>query len=208
MTRGWIGVRIQPVTADIANSLGMKKAEGAIVDEPQAGSPAEKAGILAGDVITGVDGKNVKDSHDLARRIAAMAPGTAVKLDVLHKGQDKTVSLTLGQLPDQRQARADHEGGSTENGTRLGLTLAPASEVDGAGSRGVAITAVDPNGPAAERGVKEGDVILDVAGKAVSKPADVRQQIAELRRQGKHAVLMRMKSADGTKFVAVPLGNA
>ena len=208
VTRGWIGVRIQPVTADIASSLGMKKAEGAIVDEPQAGSPAEKAGILAGDVITGVDGKDVKDSHDLARRIAAMAPGTAVKLDVMHNGQDKTVSLTLGQLPDQRQARADHEGGSTENGTRLGLTLAPASEVDGAGSRGVAITAVDPNGPAAERGVKEGDVILDVAGKAVSKPADVRQQIAELRRQGKHAVLMRMKSADGTKFVAVPLGNA
>jgi serine protease Do len=209
VTRGWIGVRIQPVTADIANSLGMKKAEGAIVDEPQAGSPAEKAGILAGDVITGVDGKEVKDSHDLARRIAAMAPGTAVKLDVMHNGQDKTVSLTLGQLPDQRQARVDHEGGSaTENGPRLGLTLAPASEVDGAGSRGVAVTAVDPNGPAAERGVKEGDVILDVAGKAVSKPADVRQQIAELRKEGKHAVLMRMKSADGTKFVAVPLGNA
>jgi len=209
VTRGWIGVRIQPVTADIANSLGMRKPEGAIVDEPQAGSPAEKAGILAGDVITGVDGKDVKDSRDLARRIAAMAPGTSVKLDVMHNGQDKTVSLTLGQLPDQRQARGDHEGGSTtENGTRLGLTLAPASEVDGAGNRGVAVTAVDPSGPAAARGVKEGDVILDVAGKAVSRPADVRQQIAELRRQGKHAVLMRMKSADGTKFVAVPLGNA
>jgi serine protease Do len=208
VTRGWIGVRIQPVTADIANSLGMKKAEGAIVDEPQAGSPAEKAGIVAGDVITGVDGKNVKDSHDLARKIAAMAPGTAVKLDVLHNGQDKTMSLTLGQLPDQRQASADHEGGrTTENGSRLGLTLAPASEVDGVGSQGVAVTSVDPNGPAAERGVKEGDVILDVAGKAVSRPADVRQQIAELRKEGKHAVLMRMKSADGTKFVAVPLGN-
>ena len=124
-----------------------------------------------------------------------MAPGTAVKLDVL-------------QLPDQRQARADREGGSTENGTRLGLTLAPASEVDGAGNRGVTVTAVDPNGPAAERGVKEGDVILDVAGRAVSKPADVRQQIAEMRKEGKHTVLMRMKSADGTKFIAIPLGNA
>jgi serine protease Do len=207
VTRGWMGVRIQPVTADIANSLGMKKVEGAIVDEPQAGSPADKAGIMSGDVITGVDGKNVKDSHDLARKIAAMAPGTAVKLDVLRNGQDKTVSLTLGQLPDQRQARADHDGSGTENGFRLGLTLAPASEVGGAGGQGVAVTAVDPNGPAAERGVKEGDVILDVAGKAVSKPADVRQQLADLRKEGKHTVLMRMKSADGTKFVAVPLGN-
>ena len=209
VTRGWIGVRIQPVNADIADSLGMKKAEGAIVDEPQAGSPAAKAGIAAGDVITAVDGKDVKDARDLARKIGAMAPGTAVRLAVLHNGETKTMSLTLGQLPDQRQAGAGEQHGATENGMpRLGLTLAPASDVDGAGNRGVAVTAVDPDGPAAEHGVKEGDVILDVAGKAVSKPADVRQQLTELRKEGKHAVLMRMKSGAGTKFVAVPLGNA
>jgi serine protease Do len=113
-------------------------------------------------------------------------------------------------LPDQRQARADtEEHGINKSGTpRLGLTLAPASEVDGAGNRGVAVTAVDPNGPAAERGVQVGDVILDVAGKAVSKPADVRQELADLHKDGKHAVLMRMKSGDTTKFVAVPLGKA
>jgi serine protease Do len=210
VTRGWIGVRIQAVTADIADSLGMKKPEGAIVDEPQAGSPAVKAGIAAGDVITAVDGKDVKDSRDLARRIAAKAPGTSVKLGILHNGETKTTTLTLGQLPDQRQARADtEEHGINESGTpRLGLTLAPASEVDGAGNRGVAVTAVDPNGPAAERGVQVGDVILDVAGKAVSKPADVRQELADLHKDGKHAVLMRMKSGDTTKFVAVPLGKA
>jgi serine protease Do len=210
VTRGWIGVRIQAVTADIADSLGMKKPEGAIVDEPQAGSPAAKAGIAAGDVITAVDGKDVKDSRDLARRIAAMAPGISVKLGILHNGETKTTTLMLGQLPDQRQARADtEEHGINESGTpRLGLTLAPASEVDGAGNRGVAVTAVDPNGPAAERGVQVGDVILDVAGKAVSKPADVRQELADLHKDGKHAVLMRMKSGDTTKFVAVPLGKA
>jgi serine protease Do len=178
------------------------------VDEPQVGSPAAKAGILAGDVITAVDGKNVKDSHDLARRIAAMAPGTSVKLGMLHNGQEKTVSLTLGQLPDQRQARAG-VGGTTETGSpRLGLTLAPASDVDGAGNRGVVVTAVDPNGPAADRGIKEGDVILDVAGKTVSDPAQVRQQLADLSKEGRHAALMRMKSGEATKFVAVPLGNA
>ena len=209
VTRGWIGVRIQAVTADIADSLGMKKVEGAIVDEPQAGSPAAKAGIMAGDVITAVDGKDVKDSRDLARRIASIAPGTSVKLAVLHSGETKTMSLTLGQLPDQRQANAGQQHGTTENGApHLGLTLAPASDVDGAGNRGVAVTAVDPSGPAAEHGVKEGDVILDVAGKVVSNPAEVRQQLTELRKEGKHAVLMRMKSGDTTRFVAVPLGNA
>src|SRR5262249_13182478 len=114
------------------------------------------------------------------------------------------------QLPDRRQASADtDEHSARESGTpRLGLTLAPASEVDGPGSRGVAVTAIDPNGPAAERGVRVGDVILEVAGKAVSKPADVRQELADLHRNGKHAVLMRMRSGDSTKFVAVPLGKA
>jgi serine protease Do len=127
---------------------------------------------------------------------------------VQHNGANKTMSLTLGQLPDQRQANAG-EPGTTGNGMpRLGLTLAPANDVAGAGDRGVAVTGVDPDGPAAEHGVKEGDVILDVAGKAVTDPADVSRQIADMRKEGKHAVLMRMKTSDGTKFVALPLGNA
>src|SRR6516165_4109559 len=101
VTRGWMGVQIQAVTADIADSLGLKKAEGALVDEPQSGSPAAKAGILVGDVITAVDGKDVKDSRDLARRIGAMAPGSSLKLSILRNGETRTVMLTLGQLPDQ-----------------------------------------------------------------------------------------------------------
>jgi serine protease Do len=199
-------VQVQAVTADIAEGLGMKTARGALVDEPQADSPAAKAGIVAGDVITAVNGKDVKDSRDLARQIAADAPGTKVTLAVLHGGAEKTVSLTLGTLPDQRQANA--EGQSNGGNARLGLTLAPASEVEGAGHQGVAVTAVDPNGPAAEHGIKSGDVILDVAGKTVSKPGDIRQQLADLRKDGKHVALMRVKSGDATKFVAVPLGNA
>jgi len=211
VTRGWMGVQIQAVTADIADSLGLKKPEGALVDEPQAGSPAAKAGIRVGDVITAVDGKDVKDSRELARRIGTMAPGTSVKLAVLHNGETKTMSLTLGQLPDQRQANAGNEHGTPDNGTatpRLGLTLAPANDVGGAGNQGVAVTAVDPNGPAAEHGIKTGDVILDIAGKTVSKPEDVRQELASLNKDGKHTVLLRLKSGDATKFVAVPLGKA
>jgi serine protease Do len=210
VTRGWIGVQIQAVTPDIADSLGMKKVAGALVDEPQAGSPAAKAGIVAGDVITGVDGKDVKGNRELARRIAAMAPGTTVQLAVLHGGAEKSMSLTLGTLPDQRQANADTgEQGNPDSATpRLGLTLAPADQVDGVGKNGVAVTAVDPNGPAAEHGVRAGDVILDIGGKAVSKPGDVRQQLSDLRKEGKNTVLLRMKSGNATKFVAIPLGKA
>ena len=211
VVRGWMGVRIQTVTGDIADGLGMKKAEGAIVDEPQTGSPAAKAGIMAGDVITAVDGKDVKDSRELARTISAMAPGTSVKLGLMRKGEDKTVSLRLGELPSERAANAgseEHRSGSDSTTPRLGLTLAPASDVAGAGSEGVAVTAVDPNGPAAEHGFATGDVILDVGGKAVSKPGDVRQALADLNKEGKNTVLMRVNSGDGLKFVAVPLRKA
>jgi serine protease Do len=208
VTRGWLGVRIQAVTPEIADSVGMKTAEGAIVDEPEAGSPAAKAGISAGDIITAVNGKNVKNSRDLARQIASIAPGTTITLAMLHNGENKTVTLTIGELSEQRQASAD-EYGTTDNGMpHLGLALAPARDVDGAGDRGVAVTEVDPDGAAAEHGIKQGDVILDVAGKAVSSTADVRQQIADLRKEGKHSVLMRVKTGDGTRFVALPLGKA
>jgi serine protease Do len=211
VVRGWMGVRIQTVTADIADSVGLKKAEGAIVAEPQAGSPAAKAGIMAGDVITSVNGKDMKDSRELARIISAMAPGSSVKLGIVRKGEEKTVSLKLGELPNERQANAGSEengSGSGSSTPRLGLTLAPAKEVGGAGDKGVAVTAVDPNGPAAEHGMQTGDVILDVGGKSVSKPDDVRQELSALQKAGKNTVLMRLKSGDSTRFVAVPFGKA
>jgi serine protease Do len=208
VVRGWLGVRVQPVTTDIADSLGMKKVEGAIVAEPEAGSPAAKAGVMAGDVITAVNGKDIKDSRDLARRIAPIAPGTAVKLAVLRNGKDETVSVTLGQLPDQRQANADERNATTGTGTPgLGLTIAPAKDVDGAGTQGVAVTQVNPDGPAAERGIRAGDVILDVAGKAVATPADVRKELGDLDKAGRHTVLLRLKSGNATRYVAVPFGK-
>ena len=175
VSRGWIGVQIQPVTADIADSLGLKKAEGALVAEPQANGPAAKAGIESGDVITAVNGETVKDARELARTIGGLAPGNAVKLNVLHKGQDKVVNLTLGQLPNTIEAKADTDNddkGSATRGTdvpKLGLTVAPANSVAGAGKDGVVVTEVDPKSAAAERGFKEGDVILEVAGKSVDQ---------------------------------------
>jgi len=208
VTRGWIGVQIQPVTQDIADSLGLKKAEGALVAQPQQGSPAEKAGIEAGDVITAVNGEEVKDARDLAKKIGAMPPKADVKLSVLHKGSQKTISLKLGELPNAKEARANtsNDDDGIEFG-KLGLMLAPAASVAGAGSDGVVVTGVDGSGSAAERGFATGDVILEVAGKSVSSPSDVRNAIAGVKKEGKRTVLLRVKKGDNTRFVALPVAN-
>jgi serine protease Do len=212
VTRGWIGVQIQTVTPDLADSMGLKQATGALVSEPQKDSPAAKAGIQSGDVITSVDGAPIHDARDLARHIGTMSPGASVKLGTIHQGQDKTVTLTLGTLPNEKQAANDPGQNQREvpdsDLPRLGLTLAPASKVSGAEAMGVVVTAVVSGGVAADHGFQVGDVILDVGGKSVSTPADVRKSLTEARTEGKHTVLFRVKSNDGTRFVALPLGNA
>ena len=201
------------MTADIADSLGLKKAEGALVAEPQANGPAAKAGIESGDVITAVNGETVKDARELARTIGGLAPGASVKLNVLHKGKDTVVNLTLGQLPNSVEAKADtdkSDKGSAKRGTdvpKLGLTLAPADTVAGAGKDGVVVTEVDPKSAAAERGFKEGDVILEVAGKSVTSAGDVREAIDAARTDNKNSVLMRVKSGGSSRFVAVPIAK-
>jgi len=137
-----------------------------------------------------------------------MAPGTKIKLTLVHKGEVKTMELTLGKMPNERTAKAETGSKSSENGVpHLGLTLAPAGDVAGAGGKGVAVVGVDPDGPAAERGFKTGDIILDVGGKSVANVNDVRQAIAAAHDSGKHDVLMRVKTAQATRFIAVPVGQ-
>jgi serine protease Do len=208
VTRGWLGVQVQPVTKGIADSLGLKKAEGAMVDQPQDGSPAAKAGIESGDVISALNGTPIKDSRDLAQKVAMLAPGTSVKLDILRKGESKTITVTLGEMPrHEQQASAEKRRSPSDYELpQLGLTLAPADEVAGSGDKGVVVTDVDPQGGAAEHGVQSGDIILAVGGKSVSKPSDVRDALSEAKSQGKHAVLLRVKTANATEFVALPIG--
>src|SRR6266852_4659959 len=213
VSRGWIGVQIQPVTSDIADSLGLKKAEGALVAEPQANGPAAKAGIESGDVITAVNGEPVKDARELARTIGSLPPGNSVKLNVLHKGEDKVVNLTLGQLPNTLETKADLDNDKAKGASKgtdvpkLGMTVAPANSVAGAGKDGVVVTEVDPKSAAAERGFKEGDVILEVAGKSVANAGDVRDAVNAARTDNKNSVLMRIKSGGSSRFVAVPLAK-
>ena len=208
VTRSWLGVQVQKVTPEIADSIGLKNASGALVAEAKPDTPAAKAGIEAGDVITSVNGNAVKDSRELAREISSMTPGSAAKLEILRNGEQKTINVTLAEMPNQpqKQANAGDENGPMRGVPHLGLSVAPASEVAGAGNKGVVVTAVDPDGPAAERGLKSGDVILDVAGKSVANVGELRSALSDAKSGGKHDVLMRIKSADSTHFVAVPIG--
>jgi serine protease Do len=211
VTRGWIGVQIQPVTPDIADSMGLKKAAGALVAEPQPNSPALKAGIKSGDVITAVNGTPVRDARQLARRIGTMAPGTSVKLDLIHDGQPKTVTLTLGTLPNEKEAKNEPAAPSKSadiDVPKLGFKLAPADKVSGANGTGVVVTAISQGGVAADHGLQVGDVILDVGGKPVTTPDEFNKSLSDARKEGKHTVLFRVKSGADTKFVALPLGNA
>jgi serine protease Do len=210
VSRGWIGVQIQPVTPEIAEGLGMKANEGALVAEPQADSPAAKAGIESGDVITAVNSHAVKDARDLARQIGAMAPGSTAKLGVWRKGEEKSFSLTLGELPKERQAALAGSDSPSRDADipTLGLMLAPAAQVAGSGSEGVVVTEVNPDGLASEHGFKTGDVILDVGGKKVASATDVRNALVEAKKDGKRSVLMRLKSEEATRFVAIPIARA
>src|SRR5581483_5363294 len=170
VTRAWLGVQVQPVTSGIADSLGLKKAEGALVDGAEPNTPAADAGIQAGDVITAVNGKAIKDSRTLARDISAMAPGSSTKLDILRKGEAKTITVTLAKMPNQPQKQAsksEPEDHSTRDVPHLGMSVAPASEVAGAGNKGVVITEIEPDSTAAEHGLQSGDVIIGVGGASV-----------------------------------------
>ncbi|MGH6849462.1 MAG: Do family serine endopeptidase [Methylocella sp.] len=209
VARGWIGVQIQPVTQDVADSLGLKSNKGALVAEAQPDSPASSAGIKAGDVILGINGERIDGPRDLARKVAALGPGKKTDLIYWHDGSEKTVSVKLGSLPEEKEARA-HPGMSQDNNAfgGLGLTLAPASSVEGAGSHGVVVSDIDPDGVAAQKGLQIGDVILEAGGHAVNQPADISAVLAEAKKDNRKAVLLRVKGAEGTHFVAITVKPA
>jgi serine protease Do len=202
VSRGYLGVQIQPVGQEIADGLGMKSTNGALVDEAQPGTPAAAAGLKSGDVITKLDGQEVKDASDLTRHIGSMKPGDKVELSFLRDGTEKTVSITLGNMKSEQTAKADVA--PTESALKLGVQLAPASD----GQQGVAIVNVDPDGLAASKGLASGDVIMEVAGKPVSSPSEVKADIAKAKQEGKNSVLMLVRTADASHFVAFEFPKA
>ena len=209
VARGYLGVQVQPVTKDIAEGLGLDKAKGALVDHAEPGTPAAKAGLKSGDVIESVNGAAVNDARELSRRIAGLKPGAKVDLAYLRGGKSDTATVELGALPNDTKASGETSRGPSSDGQpRLGLSLAPAAQV-GAGDEGVAVMEVDPDGPAAAKGIEQGDIILDVAGSSVSKPSEIAERVRAAESSGRKAVLMRVRNSKGlTRFVAVALNKA
>jgi serine protease Do len=204
--RGYLGVEIQPVGPDIAEAVGLKHAEGAMIAKTMPGTPAADASLQAGDVITKVNGQEVKDAGDLTRQIGLMKPGEKIDLSYWRDGAEKTANIALTrQKPEMTASAQTNQDSETP---KLGLQLAPAPEVKGPDQKGVAIVGVDPASAAAQKGLTAGDVILDVAGKPVSSPSDVRSQIASAKQEGKKAVLMRVQTANGDRFVAFAFPKA
>jgi serine protease Do len=204
VTRGFIGVQIQPVTQEIADAVGLKEARGALVADTTRDSPAAKAGIRTGDAIVAVDGEPIKDARALSLKIASYAPGKSVPVTVWRDGKERTVTIEVGGQEGAGRTRADAGPGRPDEGQpRLGLQLAPAQD----GEEGVMVAEVDPQSPAAEKGIRKGDLILDIGGQAVTRPQDVRSAVEAARKDGRKTVLLRVKGRDGVRFVAVPFAT-
>jgi len=206
--RGWIGVQVQPVTKEIADSLGIKETEGALVSSTQPDSPAAKAGLKVGDVITSLNGNKVKDSRDLARQVAGIAPNSSVALAYLRDGKQETAQITIAQLkePAKPKQETPPQSGANPQSSRLGIAVAPAARVMGIGEQGVAVIRVDPNGKGAEVGLQSGDVIVQLGGKDVSSPEEVSRAIEAAASQKKQHVLALVRRNDREMFIALPTG--
>ena len=202
--RAWLGVQIQPVTEEIAQGLGLSEAKGALVDRPEAGGPGEKAGLKAGDVITKVNGATVADARDLAKKIGGMAPETKADLTVVRNGKEQDIRLTLGAMKnDQKETLAKAEGGGDQVG-KLGLSVAPASTVEGAGKAGVVVTDLDPNGAAASSGIEPGDVILKIGDRDVASVKELRQALSDAAAKGRSKALALVKRGNEEHYLALP----
>jgi serine protease Do len=216
--RGWLGVRIQPVTDDIAESLGMTSAEGALIAGIIKGGPVDKGELLAGDVVKSFDGKKILEMRDLPRMVAESPVGKVVDLVIVRKGKEQTVKVTLGRLEDgeQQMASKDTPGGEKAPDVKpvetkvLGMKLAELNDENrkkfgiAPEIKGVVIAEVDPNSTAAEKQIAAGEVITEVAQEAVSKPEDVTKKIEALKKEGrKNALLMVASKTGELKFVTV-----
>lgn len=211
---GFIGVQIQPVTADVASAIGLDKPEGALVANVNDGTPAAKAGIQTGDVITALGGQVVKSPRDLSRMVADLTPGAKEGLTVWRQGQNRNLSITVGgNEPDQQQASADNGDKSMQGAQRvptIGIGLAditpdirqalnlPRQE------NGAVIESVAPDKPAADAGLQPGDVIISINQQPVKSAKDAKTAVAEAGKSGRKSVLLLIQRGENQTFVAVP----
>jgi serine protease Do len=217
--RGWLGVRIQQVTPDIAESLGLKDASGAMVAGVNDGGPADKARIRNGDIILKFNNQDVKEMRSLPRIVADSEVGKQVPVLLWRDGKEVTVQATLDEKPDDVQKVAAIAGGEkaqTQKPTEvsgLGVKIAPITQEMkdkfslGGDQKGVVITDVAPNSSASERGLKAGDVIVEVQQGEVTTPADVQQKVDTVKKENRKSVLMLIQRQDGLQWIPLSLSG-
>lgn len=206
--RGWLGVSIQGMDEEIAGSLGLEEPRGALVADVVPGSPADEAGLRAGDVITTFDGEPVEKVKDLTRLAAGAAPGSRLGMEVWRDGEGQSLSVELGSStkdsPEPTVRRASAKG-------KLGLSLAPLTDAErqrlglADGVEGVVVAEVAPGSPAARKGLRPGDVIAMVGSKPVESPEDVVQEVARVRDANRPTVLLKVVRGTQSRFVALGL---
>jgi serine protease Do len=220
VSRSWLGIQFQSVVPEIADSLDLAEPAGILIAEVVPAGPAAKAGVAAGDLIDSVNGTAIKNAHDFSRAIDALPPYSTAILGVRKKGRQEWIAVTLGQTPaqpDAPPATASNDDGAAGNGNadhpqqptarELGLKLLALGTLSGTDERrGVMVVEVEPSGLAAGRGIDPGDLILDVADEAIGAPEDVYRLVNTAKSAGKRSVLMRIKSGDTAKFIALPIG--
>src|SRR5688572_17120753 len=215
--RGWLGVRIQNVDDATAEALALGAPRGALIAGIDEKGPAKPAGLEVGDVIVKFDNREVKDSRDLPRIVASTPVGKAVDVTIVRKGKEETKQVTLGRLEDgerQQQASVQQPQAEPPTATRqaLGLTVSGVNEELRRrynlkeGLKGVVVTRVDPNSPAADKRIQPGDVIVEVGQEPVSAPADVTRRVDALKSEGRKSALLLVSNAQGeVRFVAVSI---
>jgi serine protease Do len=208
VTRGYLGVAIQDVTRDIADSVGLKSPHGALVTEPTADAPATKAGVKSGDIITKVDGNDIDNALALSRDIAGKAPGTKVDLTIWRNGAEQTISVTLEELKDQ--AANPDNGKPTPPAqpdqptpSSVGITLVPNSSGDG-----LLVQDIDPDSVAADKGFTVGDVILEVDNTKVASAADFEKALTSVKDSGRGTALIKAERNGNVRFIGLPLNAA
>ncbi len=202
VTRGWLGVQIQPITKDIADGLGMKKAGGALIADVFDGSPAKAAGFETGDAVITLNKKPVKGPKELARMVAKLKPNEKITFTIVRDGSKITRTVKIGKLPGSDKQASLNKPAQKLNLASLGLSFANKPGL------GVVVSAVDADGLAATKGIKRGDVVLEVSGKAVTSPGDIENRISKISKAGKKTALFLIKSKRGKRFIALSLGKA
>lgn len=216
--RGWLGVKIQDVSKEVAESLGLKEAVGALVLDTEKGSPAEKAGIKQGDVILSYNGKDIKEMRNLPRLVADTKIGSTAPVTVWRQNQRLTVQVTIGQLEDEDEGKipkklsgTDKEKSRNDGGeSLLGMELVPLNSANRqrfgikADVSGLVVVDIDYKSAAARRGVREGDIILAVNNTPIKSVADMKKLTEEARSKGREFVMVTITRGDEQAFITLP----